>query len=119
MSLIINAIISTVKAIVVETPNMIKGWVKRVSDFLESDGAHDRRIREFNRRELKQQRRELRMDRRHGAPKVKALHPNQMSRAWGVEEWAAREMVALDMVVSAVKNDGDWRLAFKAYVANG
>lgn len=119
MSLIINAIISTVKAAVREIPTVIKGGMKRVSEFLESDGAHDRRIRELNRRNWKCELKAMRGERRRGTPKERTLHPNQAQRNWAAEERAAREEAALAMVVSAVKNDGDWRTAFKAYVSLG
>lgn len=119
MSLIINSIINTVKTLVHQAPEAIKGAVKQIRDFIETDGQHDRRIREMNRRELKQSRREMRMERRRGTSKERALHPNQMRHIWAMEEWAAREMAALDMMVSAMKNGGGWESAFKAYVAVG
>jgi hypothetical protein len=97
MSLIINSIIATVKTIIAETPSMIKGWVRRVSEFLESDGAHDRRVREFNRRELKQARREMRMERRYGAPKTRGLHQNQLRAIVAREEAYARASTAILM----------------------
>ena len=119
MSLIINAIISTMKTVIVQIPNMIKGVVKSLTDFIETDGQHNRRIRELNRRNWKCELKAMRGERRRGAPKERAPHPNQMRRAWAAEEWAARDMAAMSMVVSAVGSGGDWRQAFKAYVANG
>lgn len=97
MSLIINAIISTIKTLVIETPNAIKGMVKRIGEFLETDGAHDRRVRELNRRELKCERHAQRGERRHGAPKGRGLHPNQWRALEAAELKAARMGAAMAM----------------------
>jgi|688.fasta_scaffold697554_2 hypothetical protein len=97
MSLIINAIIDAVKTIVIEAPNALKGWGAAIKEFLESDGARDRRVRECNRRELKQARRELRMERRYGAPKTRELHPNQVRAMTAREEAFLRAQTAILM----------------------
>lgn len=104
MSLIINSLISGIKALVVtiieEAPKVLRALKEKVQEvrvLLETDGQHDRRIRELNRKAWRCELKALRGERRHGAPKERGLHPNQSRAVEALELKCDRLDAALAM----------------------
>jgi hypothetical protein len=73
----------------------------------------DRRTQEANRRNLKCVRHAQRGERRHGAPKTRGLHPNQVRALEARGEAYARAHTALRMAATAEEGDA----AFEAAIA--
>lgn len=64
--------------------------------------------------------RKLRETRRHGRAQEKGPTQSDLrmeAEVLEMDECCARTGAALDMLISAMKNGGDWEVAFKAYVS--